>query len=131
MKNKAQKYINMRIGIIGVMFLVLILAIGTKAVYLQLFCGSWLSERAANQYSKDLVTAGKRGVIYDRNHHQMAVSVGTTSLAAYPSQLQDKGSAARALAKILDINPRRLSKKIEFPADFCLDKTARFPQGTE
>ncbi len=118
MKNKARKYINMRIGIIGVMFIVLILAIGAKAVYLQLFCGSWLSERAANQYATDLVTAGKRGVIYDRNHHQMAVSIGTTSLAAYPSRLQDKGSVARALAKILDLSPQRLSKKLNSQRTF-------------
>jgi len=108
----------MRIGIIGVMFIVLILAIGAKAVYLQLFCGSWLSERAANQYATDLVTAGKRGVIYDRNHHQMAVSIGTTSLAAYPSRLQDKGSVARALAKILDLSPQRLSKKLNSQRTF-------------
>ncbi len=108
----------MRIGIIGVMFIVLILAIGAKAVYLQLFCGSWLSERAANQYATDLVTAGKRGVIYDRNHHQMAVSIGTTSLAAYPSRLQDKGSVASALAKILDISPQRLSKKLNSQRTF-------------
>jgi cell division protein FtsI (penicillin-binding protein 3) len=112
MKNKAHRYINMRIGIIGVMFFALILAIGTKAVYLQLFCGSWLSERAANQYEKDQVIAGKRGLIYDRNHHEMAVSIGTTSLAAYPARLKDKKSAARALAGILDLNPRKLAKKL-------------------
>ena len=34
MKNKAHRYINMRIGIIGVMFFALILAIGTQACLL-------------------------------------------------------------------------------------------------
>jgi cell division protein FtsI (penicillin-binding protein 3) len=128
MTNKAHKYINMRIAIIGVMFLTLILAIGTKAVYLQLFCGSWLSERAANQYAKDLVTAGKRGVIYDRNHHEMAVSIGTTSLAAYPSRLENKRSVARKLAKILDINPRKLSRKLNSQRSFVWIKRHASPR---
>ena len=104
MKNKAHKYVNMRINIIGMLFFALILAIGAKAVYLQMFCGNWLSEKAANQYEKDLVTTGKRGQIYDRNHHEMAVSIGTTSLAAYPSRIQNKKSAARSLAGILNLN---------------------------
>ena len=128
MKNKAHKYINMRIAIIGVMFFVLILAIGTKAVYLQLICGSWLSERAANQYAKDLVTAGKRGVIYDRNHHEMAVSIGTTSLAAYPSRLENKRSTARKLAKILDLNPRKLSRKLNSQRTFVWIKRHASPK---
>lgn len=128
MKNKAHRYINMRITIIGAMFCVVILAIGAKAVYLQLFCGSWLSERAANQYAKDLVTTGKRGVIYDRNHHELAVSIGTTSLAAYPSQLQDKKSAARALSKILGIDTRKLSRKLNSQRTFVWIKRQVSPR---
>ena len=128
MKNKAHRYINMRIGIIGAMFFVLILAIGAKAVYLQMFCGTWLSERAANQYAKDLVTAGKRGVIYDRNHHEMAVSIGTTSLAAYPSRIQDKKSAARTLAKTLDLNQRKLLKKLKSQRTFVWLKRHASPK---
>lgn len=128
MKNKPHRYINMRISIIGGLFFMMILAIGAKAVYLQLFCGSWLSARAANQYAQDLVTTGKRGVIYDRNHHEMAVSIGTTSLAAYPSRLQDKRSAARALAKILDISPRRLAKKLSSQRTFVWIKRHASPR---
>jgi len=128
MKNKAHKYINMRIAIIGAMFCMLILVIGAKAVYLQLFCGSWLSERAANQYAKNRVTTGKRGVIYDRNHHEMAVSIGTTSLAAFPSRLEDKRSAARKLAKILDINLRKLSKKLNSKRTFVWIKRHASPK---
>ena len=128
MKNNVHKYVNMRIGIIGVMFLVLILVIGVKAVYLQLFCGSWLSEKAADQYAKDLVTAGKRGVIYDRNHHEIAVSIGTTSLAAYPARLENKRSAAKALANILGLNSRKLSKKLDSKRTFVWIKRNASPK---
>jgi cell division protein FtsI (penicillin-binding protein 3) len=128
MKNKAHKYVNMRINIIGLLFFVLILAIGAKAVYLQMFCGNWLSERAANQYEKDLVTTGKRGQIYDRNHHEMAVSIGTTSLAAYPSKIQDKKSAARALAGILNLNQRKLAQKLNSQRAFVWIKRQVSPK---
>ena len=128
MKNKAHKYVNMRINIIGLLFFVLIIAIGAKAVYLQMFCGNWLSERAANQYEKDLVTTGKRGQIYDRNHHEMAVSIETTSLAAYPSRIQDKKSAARALAGILNLNQRKLVQKLNSQRTFVWIKRQVSPK---
>ena len=128
MKNKAHKYINMRINIIGILFLALILTIGAKAVYLQMFCGNWLSERAANQYEKDMVIAGKRGQIYDRNHHEMAVSIGTTSLAANPSRIEDKQSAARALAAILNLNQRKLAKKLNSQRTFVWIKRHASPK---
>jgi len=128
MKNKAHKYVNMRINIIGVLFFALILAIGAKAVYLQMFCGNWLSERAASQYEKDLVTTGKRGQIYDRNHHEMAVSIGTTSLAAYPSRIQDKKAAARSLAGILNLNQRKLAQKLNSKRTFVWIKRQASPK---
>ncbi len=128
MKNKAHKYIDMRIGIIGFFFFMLIMVIGAKAVYLQMFCGSWLSERAANQYEKALVTIGKRGQIYDRNHHEMAVSIETTSLAAYPARMQAKKSAARSLARILNLDRRMLEKKFNSQSAFVWIKRQATPK---
>ncbi|MCG6908978.1 MAG: penicillin-binding protein 2 [Deltaproteobacteria bacterium] len=130
MKKKADKnkYVNMRIGIVGLFFFLLMTVIGIKVVYLQLFCSGWLSEKAANQYEKDLVTTSKRGQIFDRNHHAMAVSIETTSIAAYPHRLKDKKGAAARLAKILNLDRRKLEKKIGSQRSFIWVKRQTSPK---
>ncbi|MGD8256913.1 MAG: penicillin-binding protein 2, partial [Desulfobacterales bacterium] len=80
------KYFKIRIWCVGFFFLVSFVAIGAKAVHLQVYRSLWLSEKASNQYEKSLTASGKRGIIYDRNLQQMAVSIEVTSIAAYPSK---------------------------------------------
>ena len=46
-KQMPKNYINLRIAFVGICFFLLISVIGAKAVYLQVFCGSWLSQKAA------------------------------------------------------------------------------------
>ena len=50
MKAVDKKYINFRMILVGVVFSFFFATIGAKAVYLQVYCGTWLSQKAANQY---------------------------------------------------------------------------------
>jgi cell division protein FtsI (penicillin-binding protein 3) len=77
-----------------------------------------LSQKAANQYEKSLTISGKRGVIYDRNRSEMAVSVDVTSIAAYPNKVENPKSTARALARALDMDARRLQRKLAAKKSF-------------
>ena len=78
---------KIRVRILGLagLFSVFLVVIGAKAVYLQVIRGPWLSEKAANQYETSFSTRGKRGIIYDREYREMAVSIDATSIAAYPA----------------------------------------------
>ena len=106
------KYIKFRMLLVGAIFFVALAAIAAKAVHLQVYRSSWLSQKAANQYEKSLTISAKRGVIYDRNRSEMAVSIDVTSIAAYPGQIKNPRSAARALARALDMDARRLQRKL-------------------
>lgn len=129
MKKKMPKnYINLRITLVGFCFFLLISIICAKAVYLQVFCGSWLSQKAARQYEKSFVQEGKRGTIYDRNGNELAVSIESTSIAAYLNQLEDKTSASRALAKILGIDNRKLLKQFRAKEGFIWVKRQATPK---
>ncbi|MFC1859932.1 hypothetical protein ACFL9U_18160 [Thermodesulfobacteriota bacterium] len=112
MKPKNKKYIKLRTLIIGFIFSAFFIAIGTKAVHLQLFCGSWLSQKAADEYETSFKSSGNRGKIYDRNLQEMAVSMEGTSIAAYPAHIPDKQSAGISLAKVLDTDNKTLSQKL-------------------
>ncbi len=88
------------------------MAIGAKAVYLQIFCGPWLSQKAADQYKKSFISQGKRGTIYDANHREIAVSIEVASIVAYPPNISKPGVAARLIARALKIDESPLYRKL-------------------
>ena len=106
------QYFKLRILLIGALFLASLAAIAAKAVHLQIYKGPWLSQKASNQYEKSLTTLGKRGIIYDRNMREMAVSINVTSIAAYPQKVEAAKTAAKALAGTLNLDVRKIKRKL-------------------
>jgi cell division protein FtsI (penicillin-binding protein 3) len=131
MKPVEKKKIRFRIIIIGSIFSVFFTIIGAKAVYLQIFCGPWLSQKAANQYEASFKSSEKRGTIYDTNLKEMAVSVDVTSIAAHPGQINDARAMAKSLAGILKIDSKELIKKLSSDKKFVWIKRRVTPKETE
>jgi cell division protein FtsI (penicillin-binding protein 3) len=117
--------------IIGGIFTLFLTAIGIKATYVQVFRGSWLSQKAADQYEVSYKLAGKRGTIYDRNLREMAVSIDVESIAAHPAQIERPRKVARSLSKILKMNRRVLAKKIFSKKKFIWIKRKVTPKEAE
>jgi cell division protein FtsI (penicillin-binding protein 3) len=131
MTRTPKNYIRLRITFVGISFFLLISVVCAKAVYLQVFCGSWLSKKAAGQYEKSFVQEGKRGTIYDRGGNELAVSIEGTSIAAYPNRIEDKQSASRALAGILHVGRRKLLKQFQAGPGFVWVKRQATPKEVE
>jgi len=98
--------------LIGFIFSIILAAIGAKAVYLQVFCGPWLSQKAADQYEKSFISPGKRGTIYDANHREIAVSIDMASIAAYPQNISEPATTARLIARALKIDESSLCRNL-------------------
>ena len=111
MKTEYRKHIRLRTLLVGFTLSLCFVVIGGRAVYLQVFCKNWLSQKAADQYERPLRSFGKRGTIYDANHKEMAVSASVSSIAAYPGQIDNIETAAVKLSKILRIGKTSLRKK--------------------
>ncbi|MBU4344165.1 MAG: penicillin-binding protein 2 [Desulfobacteraceae bacterium] len=107
-----QRRIGLRSILIGFIFSIVLVAIGAKAVYLQVFCGPWLSQKAADQYEKSFISPGKRGTIYDANHREIAVSIDVASIAAYPQNISEPGTTARLISRALKIDESSLYRKL-------------------
>ncbi len=58
-------------------------------------------ERAAKQQQRTFEVAPRRGVLYDRNLHELAMTVLVDSIYADPSEIDDKQAAARMLARLV------------------------------
>ncbi|MBW2239158.1 MAG: penicillin-binding protein 2 [Deltaproteobacteria bacterium] len=125
------KQIKFRVIIVGIAFTLFFAIIGAKAMYLQIFCRSWLSEKAASQYEVSLKSSGKRGTIYDRNLREMAVSIDVTSIAAHPPQIKNPKATAKSLAKALKINRNVLAKRLASEKKFVWIKRKVTPKEAE
>ncbi len=125
------KQIKLRVIIIGAIFTFFFIIIGVKAMYLQVFRCSWLSQKAADQYEVSFKSSGKRGIIFDRNLREMAVSIDVTSIAAHPTQIENPKSAAKLLSKALKLDRKMLAKKLNSKKKFIWIKRKVTPKEAE
>jgi cell division protein FtsI (penicillin-binding protein 3) len=125
------KQIKLRVIIIGAIFTFFFIIIGVKAMYLQVFRCSWLSQKAADQYEVSFKSSGKRGTIFDRNLREMAVSIDVTSIAAHPTQIENLQVAAKLLSKALKIDRNMLARKLNSKKKFVWIKRKVTPKEAE
>jgi cell division protein FtsI (penicillin-binding protein 3) len=81
------------------------MVICARLVYVQVFRHHYYVEQAARQQEHSFEVAPRRGNLYDRNLHALAMTVLVDSIYAVPSEITDKAAAAEALAKIVHTDP--------------------------
>ena len=80
--------------------------IGLRLVWLQVFEHRHYVERAAMQQQRTFEVAPRRGILYDRNLRELAVTVQVDSVYAVPSELGDnRATTAEMLAKVVHTDP--------------------------
>ena len=83
-------------------FLAWTLLIVGRLVWVQLIQHSEWAERAERQQERTFTVAPRRGILYDRNLHELAMTVVAQSIYAVPSEIGDQRAAdAATLAKIV------------------------------
>ena len=98
MASESKKWLKFKIGIIFIMFLVLFIALISRAFQLQVLSGKKLKTLAQRQHTTVLQLPPERGVIYDRNGEKLAVSIMANSVCADPSKIADPIRAAGQVA---------------------------------
>src|SRR5579871_2140259 len=78
----AQPAKNSRLYLLGAIMLFWCAAISTRLVYLQVFSYGKFVKQAGHQQQRAIPLAAKRGVIYDRAGHELAMSVMVDSAIA-------------------------------------------------
>jgi cell division protein FtsI (penicillin-binding protein 3) len=94
-----------RFLVICLFFLVWAFAIAGRLFWLQIVRHQDFVERAAKQQQRTFEVAPRRGVLYDRNLRELAMTILVPSIYADPSQIADKQVAARALAALVHTDP--------------------------
>lgn len=103
------------LGVVACLWLGLILA---RLVDLQIIRHHDLARRALRQQQRTLEVTPKRGIIYDRQGRELAVSIGVDSAFAVPGEVPDPVSAARKLAKVLETDATVLEGRLRSSRSF-------------
>ena len=94
-----------RFWIVCIFFAIWACAITGRLFWLQIVRHSEYVERAARAQQHTFEVAPRRGILYDRNLRQMAITVQVDSIYADPAQIDDKDAAARTLAGVVHTDP--------------------------
>jgi cell division protein FtsI (penicillin-binding protein 3) len=91
---------NSRLYLLGAILLLWCVAICGRLVYLQIFSYGRFVKQAGHQQQRAIPLAAKRGVIYDRTGHELAMSVMVDSAFAVPSEVKDLPTAVSLITRI-------------------------------
>jgi cell division protein FtsI (penicillin-binding protein 3) len=91
---------NRRLYLLGAMLLFWCVAICGRLVYLQIFRYGSFVKQAEHQQQREIPLSAKRGVIYDRAGHELAMSVLVDSAFAVPSEVKDLPTVVSLITRI-------------------------------
>jgi cell division protein FtsI (penicillin-binding protein 3) len=86
--------------------------LGVRLVFVQMGAGKSLSDIASSQYRLAVSILPKRGIIYDRNLKELAITINLNSVFAEPFKVKDKELASYKLAGALGISQDEIYKKL-------------------
>ena len=108
-----------RIYILAAVFLFWAVIICGRLVQLQIFDYGDLEQHALHQQQRTIEVAPRRGIIFDRSGHELAMSIDVDSIFAVPSEIPDPNTAASLLAHILNLDPAELRARFRASRTFC------------
>ncbi len=87
-------------------FLVWAVIISGRLIWVQVFRHQEFVERAARQQQRTFEVAPRRGMLYDRNLHELAMTVLADSIYAVPSEIgPDRAADSVLLARLVHTDP--------------------------
>ncbi len=125
------KGFSQRTSWIKLFFLLIILIVILRALYLQVIERPNLQKRSNYQWDHSISVNLRRGPIYDREGKLLAVSLPLNSIFAIPTELHDSNQTAKKLASALQIPLTQVQKKLDANVSFVWIKRNVTPAESE
>ena len=87
--------------------------LAVRAVYVQVIDNAFFKRQGEVRFARNLILPASRGRILDRNGLILASSVAAPSIWANPEEINRDPEGLRQLAKLLEMTPAELAKKLE------------------
>ncbi len=127
MKPLVSRWIRIRIGLIGVLYLGGLAIVLARVFSLQVLDRPRLAQLADKQHTAEIRLAPRRGTIYDRRMQELAVSLAVDSIYARPGEIRSRRLAAARLAAALGLDRHALQRKLEGKSPFVWVKRRATP----
>lgn len=111
-------WLRFRIIFILLSFILIFGAIFVRAFQLQVLERDKLKSRADRAHLKAINTIPRRGTIYDRGMHELAVSMEVDSVYAQPAKIDNIKKTANLLSAALSIDKREIEAKFSSKKPF-------------
>src|SRR5271167_1025518 len=119
MRASAPKTPTRRLYILAALLCLWILAICFRLVRLQVVKYGFFVQLAHRQQNRTIPVEPRRGNIFDRYGHPLAMSIDVDSVFAVPSEVHDPETTAAVLGKVLNLDPREIVARIESSRNFA------------
>ena len=113
MRASAPKTPTRRLYILAALLSLWILAIGFRLVRLQIVKYGFFVQLAHRQQNRTIPVEPRRGNIFDRYGHPLAMSIDVDSVFAVPSEIHDPETTAVILGKVLNLDPQEIVARIK------------------
>jgi stage V sporulation protein D (sporulation-specific penicillin-binding protein) len=113
--------IRKRIATLFFLFIIGFFVLSGRLVWVQFVKGAELTEKAIQNRMRDIPVESKRGIIYDRNGNELAISISADSIYVIPAEVKRSGKAkeiAAKLANILEADEEDIYKRITRNSSF-------------
>jgi cell division protein FtsI (penicillin-binding protein 3) len=90
-----------------------------RLVYLQIFRYGSFEQRAIHQQNRTEEVSARRGIIYDRSGHELAMSIAVDSVFAVPSDIPDLAGTISLISRITQTDPHETLAKCKASKTFC------------
>src|SRR5436190_4482005 len=115
----ARNRTHVRLYLLAGVFVLWCCVICFRLVYLQIFRYGNFQQRAQHQQQRTEEVSARRGIIYDRQGHELAMSINVDSVFAVPTEMPNPASTISLVARITKQDPRELLAKCEASKTFC------------
>ncbi len=112
MFNRPDLKIKRRIIFLFIIFILVFAGIILRLSWIQIINSTYYQQKALDQRLRYLKVEARRGIIYDRNGKELAVSSTSETVVAIPLEIEDKEKTADKLASILELDYKTVYQRL-------------------
>ncbi|HET7560714.1 MAG TPA: penicillin-binding protein 2 [Limnochordia bacterium] len=112
----ARNLVRLRIALLMLGIAAVYGLVDLRFAYLQLVHGAQLAAEARSEHMRPVAVHARRGAIFDRNLHPLAISVDSPAVFAVPQEITDPQAVAAKLAAVLGRPQAELALQLQSKA---------------
>lgn len=109
----SKRWLRLRLWMVGLIFVMAFLVLVGRSVDLQVFERQRLATIAQKEFMRQVHISPRRGIIFDRNQEELAISMESQSVFAHPLGVTTPRDTGRKLARALGLDSRRVIAKLK------------------